>query len=380
MKFPWTIVAVLAANSLTAMPKSETSTLDTPSEAYRWSASIEGDVKERFHQLNLPFRARYDEQVRSTIKDYVTNGYRDTEAMLARQSAFFPIFEHYLHLYGLPKELRYLPIVETGLQVKAYSSAGAAGLWQFIPSSARLYGLKINSVVDERLDPYRSTEAAVSMLARLHEQYRDWSLVLAAYNCGPVRVNAAIREAGCRDYYTVADYLPQETQNYIPRFIAAAYISNFYADHGLKPRFDKVLGKPLAALPIYEEVTMGELAHASGVPVAELQLLNPAFRRSYVPRSRDGYFFLLPKQGLTAAKAFLAARNGRSDASHLLLYPNFHRTEYIVQSGESIEDVAARFKCTVSELQSWNHLRKPEIVVNQELTLYLPDFQLVARP
>ena len=381
MKFPWTIVAVLAANSLAATPKTEASPPDAANEyGYRWSARIEGDVKERLKQLSLPFEARYDPTVRSTIKEYVTNGYRDTEALLGRTSAYFPIFEHYLRIYGLPQELRYLPIVETGLKVRAYSQAGAAGLWQFIPSSARLYGLKMNGYVDERLDPYRSTEAAVRMLSRLHDQYKSWPLVLAAYNCGPVRVNEAIREAGCRDFYTVAEHLPGETQEYVPRFVAAAYIANFYSDHGLKPRYQDAALQNLRAIRITNELTFGEIAHATEVSMKKIEQLNPAYRRAIIPKSRRGHYLSLPASGMNGLKSYLAAKRGATELEQMLLYPNYHKTFYTVRPGESIEVLSQRFRCTVEEIQDWNYLQTPEVVVNQELLFFVPDASLVAKP
>ncbi|TXB63215.1 LysM peptidoglycan-binding domain-containing protein [Phaeodactylibacter luteus] len=381
MKFPWTIVAVLAVNSLSATPKTETpASVEHATFNSRWSASIESEVKERIMRLNIPFKVRYDEEVSSTIKEYVTNGYRDTELMLGRTSAYFPIFEHYLNVYGLPKELRYLPIVETGLNIKAYSGAGAAGLWQFIAPSARMYGLEVNHTVDERFDAYRATEAAVSMLARLHSHYKDWSLVLAAYNCGPARVNAAIREAGCRDFYTVANYLPQETQHYIPRFIAAAYITNYHKHHGISPRYKGAFGKPLRGVKLFESYTIGEVAHASGVPVEVLRQLNPAYRRSIIPANERGHYLLLPASGLRGLKGLVSARSGRFDHGHRLLYPNAFELAYVVKPGESIEEIASRYNCTVQEIAAWNQLSEEEVFVNQEVTLYVAELIAPIKP
>jgi membrane-bound lytic murein transglycosylase D len=381
MKFPWTLVAVLAANSLIAAPKNEAFSPGAEHKNnYRWSASIEGDVKQRLEQLSLPFEARYDAQVRHRIKDYVSNGYRDTESMLARSTAFFPVFEHYLHLYGLPQELRYLPIVETGLVTEAYSHAGAAGLWQFIPSSARLYGLKVNRQVDERLDPYRSTEAAVKMLDRLHDHYKDWSLVLAAYNCGPVRVNAAIRQAGCRDFYTIAEYLPAETRAYVPRFVAAAYIANFYSDHGLKPNYSVLEAKEVRAIRLMESLAFQEVSQITGIPMPVIKRLNPAFRQNVVPESKDGYMLLLPAKAHQLLKTFLQQRRGMSESELTLLYPTLQRMHYVVQPGDTMDKVNRRFQCTPKEVQRWNMLPNAEITVNQELLLFVADAGRLAQP
>lgn len=371
MKFPWTIVAVLAVNSLNATPKSEPFSKSSDEYNTRWSAAVEDKVKERINRLTIPFEAKYDLEVRNRIKDYVTNGYRDTERMLGRTPAFFPIFEHYLSLHGLPRELRYLPIVETGLQTKAHSHAGAAGLWQFIRPSARLYDLEINHQVDERYDVYRSSEAAVLMLSRLHSHYNDWSLVLAAYNCGPARVNAAIRQAGSRDFYTVANFLPQETRNYVPRFVAAAYITNYYSHHGLKPDFRGPFNQPVSGIKLYDRYTFGEIAHASGVPVETIHQLNPAYRTSVVPKRADGHFLLLPASGLQNLKAMIASRSGQYRTDYQLLHPNTFLLEYKVRSGETLSDIAGRFGIAPAQIQQWNQLRDKEVFVHQELLLYV---------
>jgi len=371
MKFPWTIVAVLAVNSLTATPKSDPFSERPGDFNTRWSSEIEDKVKERIDRLTIPFEARYDLEVRNRIKDYVTDGYRDTERMLGRTTAFFPIFEHYLSLHGLPRELRYLPVVETGLQTAASSHAGAAGLWQFIRPTARLYDLEVGHQVDERYDVYRSTEAAVLMLSRLHSHYKDWSLVLAAYNCGPARVNAAIKQAGSRDFYTVANFLPQETRHYVPRFIAAAYITNYYSHHGLKPDSRGVFNQPISGIKLYERFTFGEIAHASGVALSDIRKLNPAYRGSIIPKRADGHYLLLPADGIKNLKPLIVARSGQYAPDYQLLYPNTFQMDYKVRPGETIGDVAKRFNITEAQIQQWNQLREPEVFVHQELSLYV---------
>ncbi|NRA48060.1 MAG: transglycosylase SLT domain-containing protein [Phaeodactylibacter sp.] len=371
MKFPWTIVAVLAVTSLTATPTSDPFFKTSNEYNARWSAAIEDKVKERINRLAIPFEAQYDQEVRNRVKDYVTDGYRDTERMLGRTSTFFPIFEHYLSIHGLPRELRYLPVVETGLQTKAHSHAGAAGLWQFIRPTARLYDLEVTNQVDERYDVHRSSEAAVLMLSRLHSHYKDWSLVLAAYNCGPARVNAAIKQAGSRDYYSVANFLPQETRHYIPRFIAAAYISNYYSHHGLTPDFRGVFNQPISSIKLYDRYTFGEIAHASGVSVSDLRTLNPAYFGNIIPKSADGHFLLLPASGMQGVKAMISSRSGRSSGGFQLLYPNAYKMNYKVRPGETIEDIANRFTITTTQIQNWNQLKEATVFVHQELALFV---------
>ncbi len=381
MKIPWTTVAITAALSLSATLKTTAFPLDArPKNEHFRATSMEGDIKDRLAQLKMPIKARYDDQIRDYIKDYVTNGFHDTESMLGRSAFYFPIFEHYLALNGLPAALKYLPIVETSLDPVAHSGAGAAGLWQFIPATARQYQLRMNTYVDERLDPYRSTEAAVKMLAALHRQYKDWSLALAAYNCGPARVNRAIREAGCRDFWELRIHLPQETQDYVPRFIAAAYVANFYSHHGLQPRYGEADAQQSRVIKVYNAMTFGDIAYASGVDVRVIRALNPSYRKSIIPQSQRGNYLLLPASAMPRFREHLMALKSGQFVNPVLLYPNFHKSAYVVKPGESIQGLAKKFHCTIDEIARWNALDRPEVAVNQELTVFLPNKHYIAQP
>ncbi|MCB9272604.1 MAG: transglycosylase SLT domain-containing protein [Lewinellaceae bacterium] len=380
MKIPWTIVAMMAACCLLATTNKSAFPLNARTETELPVPALdEGDIQERLAQLKIPFEPRYNEEVRSLIREYITNGFRDTEAMLGRTSYLFPIFEHYLALNGLPEELKYLPIVETSLNADARSGAGAAGLWQFIPATARQYRLRVNQNVDERFDPYRSTEAAVKMLAALYEQYNDWPLVLAAYNCGPARVNSAIRNAGCRNFWELKGFLPYETQNYVPRFIAAAYIANFYSDHGLQPRLHGMEGG-VRAIKVFDAFSFSDVAYASGVSVDDIRWLNPSYRSSFIPESPRGNFLLLPATAMEKFRDFLNARRSYRNIDPAMLYPNFYKADYVVRPGETIEGLARRFRVSVSDLMHWNHLSQQEVYVNQELVAFLPDKNSIAKP
>lgn len=377
MKIPWTIVAVLAINSLAASTQKLVPD-GTPDDSRRWTLGIENDVRDRLAQLDLPFDARYSLRVRDLIKDFTINGYRDTEAMLGRTQHFFPVFEHYLELNNVPTSLKYLPIVETGLAPRSYSGAGAAGLWQFIPSSGKMYGLKINHQVDERLDTYRSTEAAAKMLAELYKRYKSWPLVLAAYNCGPARVNQAIKIAGCRDYWELRSYLPQETQDYIPRYIAAAYVANFYADHDLQPRYPRNWPVQTQVLNTTEGLTFGELSFASGVSVDLIRKLNPSYKSSRIAENARGNFIILPTGGVEKLRDYMCSRNGGACLNPILLYPNFHVINHMVAAGETIKGIARRYNCSVNQIVEWNMLSKNEVYVNQGLKLFLSEAQYIA--
>lgn len=180
----------------------------------------EAVIQQRINSLNSPVEVKIDSVVVAYIKDYVVYGQKATPYLIGRTALYFPIFEHYLKVYRLPEQLKYLAVIESQLQPHAESQVGATGLWQFTEATARQFHLAINEHVDERRDPIRSTEAAVAYLSQLYNKYRDWALVLAAYNCGPARLNQAISAAGERNFWKLRSYLPKETQMYIPRFFS----------------------------------------------------------------------------------------------------------------------------------------------------------------
>lgn len=327
----------------------------------------ESILNDRIEKLQLPLEARVTDRVRSKINMYVVNGARDAELMLGRTAMYFPVFEHYLRVYQLPEALKYLPLVESGLHPTGLSSAGAAGLWQFVPATARAYDLRINSAIDERLDTYRATEAAVKMLKQLHNQFGDWALALAAYNCGPGRVNQAIRQAGQRNFWAIQRFLPLESQRYVPRFIAAAYLVNYYQMHGLNPQFPDYNLYETRVYRVHDQLRLSEIANEIGVDRSELTKLNPALRQGYIPASEKGYYLILPA---AVAPAF-AERYGQAQA--LTPPQGRFRSNYVVVAGDDIATLAMLFDCAVDDLVNWNQLATAEVVINQPLTVYLPE-------
>lgn len=256
----------------------------------------------RLADLDLPLTAPMDDQLERKIGSYVIRGGSGTELMLGRAEWYFPIFEAQLRANGLPTSLKYLPIAESLLRSRAVSAARAAGLWQLMPGTARAYGLRVDGVVDERLDAHLSTEAAVRILIELYDQFEDWNLVLAAYNCGAGRVRKAIRLSGSREYTTVKRFLPRETQQYVSAYLAAAYAVNFYGDHGLVPRSNALNEQPLSYVRVYREINLRKLARKAGLDYRVLRQLNPAFRRGYVPKNGKGYRLTVPHHALYAVQ------------------------------------------------------------------------------
>lgn len=245
--------------------------------------------------MKAPFTPVYDRDVEAYLRRYLTYGYRDTERILGRSRMVFPIFEHYLQIHGMPDELKYLPMIESSLIPFATSVRGASGLWQFMPNTGRSLGLTIDRYIDERRDPYRSTEAAVKYLKKLYKRFGKWELALAAYNCGPTRLSRIIRDSGSSDFWKIKKYLPRETQRYVSRYLAACYVGTYYHLHNLNPRLPEEMKFEGMAAKIYEPVSLNKVSQMTGVEVAVLRQLNPAFKQNYTPAQKNGIYLILPR-------------------------------------------------------------------------------------
>lgn len=236
----------------------------------------------------------YNPTVRSYIDRYATKMRRSVSVMLGKYNVYGNIFDDILDRYELPEALRFLPVIESGLNPKARSRAGACGLWQFMAATGKLYGLDVNSWVDERCDPYKSTEAAARMLKHDYDTFGDWSLVLAAYNCGSGAVSRAIaRAGGVKDFWTIYPYLPRETRGYVPAFIAATYIMNNYSQHNIHPR-QAVRPLQMDTAVVHYDVTMSQVAQACGVTEEEIKSFNPQYRTALIPGARRRCTIALP--------------------------------------------------------------------------------------
>lgn len=248
------------------------------------------------HEIEMP----YNNVVRSMIDVYIQKKTHQLEFMLGMSEYYFPIFEEQLAKNGLPLELKYLPVIESGLNPTAVSHMGAAGLWQFMVATGRAYGLEINSLVDERLDPIKSTIAATKYLKDLHGIYNDWNLAIAAYNCGPGNVNKAIKRAnGERDFWKIYPYLPRETRGYVPIFIAANYAMEYAEDHNFCP---SNVNMPVLTdtIMVQKHIHFEQIASVLNVPVEKIRTLNPQYRRDIIPGDNKTYSLCLPLENATA--------------------------------------------------------------------------------
>ena len=256
--------------------------------------AIKPGLSNRIQSLALPLEVKpTDRYLHHKLKDYL-NGGRSTARMLARAERYFPTFEAALCEQGLPEDLKYLAVVESMLRPTVKSQVGAAGMWQLMPATARAYGLRVDYLIDERMDAEKASVAAARMLRDLHDAFGDWHLVIAAYNAGPGRVRADIRRSGgVTDYQRVRPYLPRETRNYVAGFVAAAYTLNHYADHGLAPAKIAVPTE-VATVNIHQRISLYRIAKITGLTRKALRRLNPSVRYNTVPGNQAGIVLRLP--------------------------------------------------------------------------------------
>ena len=340
--------------------------------------------KQRLQALPFVIEVPYNEVVRRYILRYVKHSPRQLAALQRKAEYYFPIFEDILAKHDLPYELCYMPVIESALNPQARSHMGATGLWQFMPATGKKYGLEINSLVDERMDPIRSTEAACLFLKNLYTIFQDWNLVIAAYNCGPGNVNKAIHRAGGkRDFWSIYPYLPSETRGYLPIFIAASYAMNYAEAHGICP------ATPLATMASDTIVTtqrqhLKQIADNIDIPLAELRRLNPQYPRDIIPGGK-AYAICLPieKAGLYIDKqdtilAYQAKEliHNRRDEIELL-----HRTSvnggysingvtyYKIKEGDTLGGIAKKFRVSVKQLKAWNGLKSDMIRAGKTLKI-----------
>ena len=327
--------------------------------------------KQRLQALPLIIEVPYNEVVRNYILRYIKYNPRQLASLQRKAEYYFPIFEDIIARYQLPYELCYLSIVESALNPQARSHMGATGLWQFMPATGKKYGLEINSLVDERMDPIRATEAACEYLSTLYKIFGDWNLAIASYNCGPGSVNKAIHRAGGkRDFWSIYPYLPKETRSYLPIFIAVVYAMNYAQKHGICPA-DPLKTMATDTIITNQRQHLKQIADNLHIPLSELRRLNPQYPRDIIPGGKD-YAICLPIEKTGAyidnEKAILAYQadeliNNRRAEIELL-----HRTSinggysingvtyYKIQRGDNLGSIAKKFHVTVKQLKAWNGL------------------------
>lgn len=372
-------------------------------------------IIERMRRMPTIMEMPFNGTVRAFIDRYTKRARRQVRFLLGASNFYIPIFEQALESYGLPLELKYLPVIESGLNPNAVSKAGATGLWQLMLETGKHYDLEINSLVDERRDPEKSSYAAARLLSDLYKIYGDWTLVIAAYNCGPERVNKAIHRAGGEtDYWKIYPYLPSETQGYVPMFIATNYIMNYYCDHNLCP-METTLPVKTDTVMVNRDVHFEQIAAVLGIDTDQLKELNPQYRRSIVngstktaairlPASYIGSFIdnedsifnfktdLLPtkrtvvavdnshaksvqgsrhKQGSrtksTARKANDSRSSGRKGYSKTKKRKQTKPSSVKVEKGQTLIEIAKKNHTTVEKLRKLNNIKGDNIRAGKNL-------------
>ncbi len=338
-------------------------------------------LKARLALLNekTPFNIAYNPSLESVIKSFLTRRRDLMERMITASQFYFPLFEQELDNHDIPLEIKYLSIVESALNPKARSRVGATGLWQFMYSTGKMYGLNVSSYVDDRRDPIASTTAACKYLAKLHDIFGDWDLALAAYNSGPGNVNKAIRRSGgYTNYWNLRNFLPRETAGYVPAFLATLYIFEYAKEHGLN--------KVKAERPYFETdtvhvkdlITFDQIAAVTGIGMEELELLNPSYKLKIIPKIKGKTYALrLPKsligKFVNNEKEIYAYAKKQLDSLEKPL-PQLVQTKnqirYKVRSGDYLGKIAERYGVGVSQIKRWNGLRSNNLRIGQRLTIY----------
>lgn len=338
--------------------------------------------KARLQALPFVIEVPYHRVVRECIHRYITGSGRQLAKLCRLSEYYFPMFQDMLARYDLPYELSYLAVIESALNPQAHSRMGASGLWQFMPSTGRLYGLEINSLVDERRDPIRSTEAACRYLKNLHSLFGDWNLAIASYNCGPGNVNKAIRRAGGkRDFWSIYPYLPRETRGYLPIFIAAAYAMNYADQHGICPEQSI---RPIITDTLYTDrrLHLRQVSDILQIDLTELRRLNPQYPQDVLPGGKP-YTICLPiekvdlfianQDTILSHKADELINNRRSEIEIAHRNSGSRRsagvTYYKVRQGDTLGAIARRHRCTVKQLQHWNNLKGTNIRAGRTLRI-----------
>lgn len=349
---------------------------------------------DRLSRIPSVMEMPYNDVVRRFIDQYNTRLRKAVALMLATSNFYIPIFEEALDAYDLPIELKYLPIIESALNPSAVSRAGASGLWQFMIGTGKIYDLESNSLVDERRDPIKSTWAAARYLKELYGIYKDWNLVIAAYNCGPGNVNKAIRRAGGEaDYWAIYEYLPRETRGYVPAFIAANYVMTYYCDHNICP-MDTDFPADTDTIQINRRLHFEQISAVCNVTIDQLKSLNPQYKRNIIPGDTKPYTLRLPHGQLCAfldkeneiykhrsselftnrkqveAKSSNVAASARNTSTKGSATSKSKVTYHKIRSGETLSTIARKYNVSVNNLKRWNGLRSNNIRAGNQLKIY----------
>ena len=321
----------------------------------------------------------FNSHVKSFIDLYANRRRQQSSRMLGLSYVYFPMFEEYLSKYNLPLELKYLAMVESALNPTAGSKAGAKGLWQFMRGTGAEYDLRVSTLVDDRYNPEKETDAACRYLKNLYSRYDDWFLVLAAYNSGPGTVNRAIiRSGGVKNYWAIWPYLPAETRGYVPAFIAVTYVMNYAPEHNLYPMNPGLLMHGTDTVLVRDRVAFDQINECIGVPMADLELFNPQYTKRVIPGTKENPRSLRMPTNYTLRFVQLEdsiySYVSKSEKANEIIEEKVEEVSdsfvHVVKKGESLGSIARKYHVTVSKIKKWNHLKRDTLHVGQRLTIY----------
>ena len=347
-------------------------------DAARFSSNVsDEEMMRRLSAMNPFFSIPFNETVKNYMILYTEKMPRHTRLMMGRSAYYFPIFEEILARYGLPLELKYMAVLESNLNPTAESRAGACGIWQFMYRTGRLYGLRINSFMDERMDVEKSADAAARYLRDAYSVFGDWNLAICSYNCGSGNVNKAIKIAGKSDFWSIYPYLPRETRGYVPAIVGIMYAFNYASEYGLVP-MDAGMPAVVDTFEIRRNLHFKQINEVVGVPLETVRMLNPQYTHDIIPGNQGVCILNLPYNW---TGPFIAGRDSLyvHKADELLnaqVIKNIEesgmeeRIAYKVREGDYLGRIAQKNHCTVAQLKKWNHLRSDKLRIGQVLYIY----------
>lgn len=348
------------------------------------------EVAARLKTMPCLIKPKDTPAVRSFIRTYLETKREHSKQILGRTVIYFPMYEKKFREHDMPEELKYLSIVESALKPKAVSRVGAGGLWQFMPETGKYYGLHINEHRDDRSDPEMATEAAIAYLKDAYKRFGSWELAIASYNSGPGRVNRAVRRSRSKNFWTLKRYLPRETRSYVPGFIAATYLCQYFAEHGVTPEYPSLDMQMTRTVKIYNHLDFGKIQQLTGLSQYVIEDLNPAYTANFIPANSMGYSLTLPRRVMQRVLDYLQHVNtpdsgnyrGGTVIRNITINPKpinldthneYYKSIYYVNAGESMEQVAKLFEVSKNSIMAWNNLNKPVIYTGQRLILYHPN-------
>jgi len=318
-----------------------------------------------------PLDLEYNSLVRKYIEIYTVERRGDVSKILGLSKLYFPIFEYYLDKYDLPLELKYLSVVESGLNPMAKSSSGAIGLWQFLLHSGQMFDLQVDSYIDDRRDVYKSTDAACRYFKYLYQTFHDWHLVLAAYNGGPGVVRNAIeRSGGKTSLWDLLPYLPEQTQNYVPAFLAMNYVMNFAGEHHIELSSAPYNFQNIDTLYINYAISFKQIGENIKISMDQLRFLNPRYKLDIIPETGTKQLLVLPHNLISP---YLVYENQIQASSAKVIVEHVEKkqkTIYTVEKGDFLHKIALKYNCSPAEIREWNHLQSDFIAPGQELVIW----------